>query len=289
MNLINIIKKYINIIKPGILLGNLISFLGGIFFAFHGHIFFTKLYLSSIGTILVIASGCIFNNIIDRDIDKTVQRTKNRVLAKKLIKLKYVYFFAFFCGIIGFLILFLYTNFLVFFNGMCGFLIYVIVYTLCMKRFVPYATLIGSISGAMPILMGYCTINSQIDLICIILFLILIFWQIAHFYSISIFRIKDYQKNNIPIFSVIRGIFLTQILIIINIFLFIIFTISLYFLEYTGIIYFSIIIFFNVIWLFITILSIFHTKIFLFSRISFIFSIIIIFLFNIMIGIDYIH
>ena len=76
-------------------------------------------------------------------------------------------------------------------NACCAdrFILYVLVYTPIKHRSV-YATLIGSISGAVPPVVGYTAVANNLDLGVLILFLILVFWQMPHFYSIAIFRIK---------------------------------------------------------------------------------------------------
>jgi heme o synthase len=79
-------KQYLQVTKPGIIFGNLISVVGGFLLASKG-----SLDVSSVSrdhgrrVSLVVASGCVFNNYIDRDIDKVMERTKNRVLVKGLI------------------------------------------------------------------------------------------------------------------------------------------------------------------------------------------------------------
>lgn len=77
------LKKYLFLTKPGILFGNFITTLGGFLLAAQGSVDFLLLFLTLIGTTLVVASGCVVNNIIDQDIDQKMQRTQNRALVKK--------------------------------------------------------------------------------------------------------------------------------------------------------------------------------------------------------------
>ena len=80
-------KHFIQITKPGIIFGNVLSVAGGFFLAAQGHVDFALFLATVIGTSLVVASGCVFNNCIDRDIDLKMERTKNRVLVQGLISL----------------------------------------------------------------------------------------------------------------------------------------------------------------------------------------------------------
>ncbi|MEX7586721.1 UbiA family prenyltransferase, partial [Klebsiella pneumoniae] len=78
-------KQYLQVTKPGIIFGNLISVIGGFLLASKGHIDYPLFVWTLLGVSLVVASGCVFNNYIDRDIDRKMERTKNRVLVKGLI------------------------------------------------------------------------------------------------------------------------------------------------------------------------------------------------------------
>ena len=78
-------KQYLQVTKPGIIFGNLISVIGGFLLASKGRIDYPLFIYTLVGVSLVVASGCVFNNYIDRDIDRKMERTKNRVLVKGLI------------------------------------------------------------------------------------------------------------------------------------------------------------------------------------------------------------
>ncbi len=78
-------KQYLQVTKPGIIFGNLISVIGGFLLASKGSLDLPLFILTMVGVSLVVASGCVFNNYIDRDIDCIMERTKNRALVKGLI------------------------------------------------------------------------------------------------------------------------------------------------------------------------------------------------------------
>ena len=74
------LKEYVSITKPGIIMGNLISVLAGYFLAAKSEsVTLSLLAYTMVGVALVIASGCVVNNIFDRDIDRKMSRTQNRV------------------------------------------------------------------------------------------------------------------------------------------------------------------------------------------------------------------
>ncbi|GKW16031.1 protoheme IX farnesyltransferase [Pectobacterium actinidiae] len=200
------IKQYLQVTKPGIIFGNLISVIGGFLLAAQGRIDYPLFFATLVGVSLVVASGCVFNNVIDRDIDKKMERTKNRVLVKGLISLKVTLVYASLLGIAGFALLYIAANPLAMWLAVMGFIVYVGVYSLYMKRHSVYGTLIGSLSGAAPPVIGYCAVSNQFDAGALILLLIFSLWQMPHSYAIAIFRFKDYQAANIPVLPVVKGI-----------------------------------------------------------------------------------
>lgn len=283
----NILKNYLELVKPGIIIGNILLIIGGFLFASRHVIYDLFLLIYSIlGGSLVIASACVLNNIIDRDIDKKMQRTNSRVLSRNIISCRNAFIFSAFLGILGLFILGILVNCLSMIVSICGFLIYVILYTLIYKRTSIYSTLIGSFSGSSPSIIGYVAVSNTIDIPAILLFIIFIFWQMAHFYSISIFRIVDYTKANIPIFSVVKGTLITSkhIFMYIFSFMFFISLLSLFgYLSYNFLFFSSII---NLYWLFLSyrnIMSYNHEKN---AYQLFFYSILVIIVFDVLMVID---
>ena len=156
-------KQYLQVTKPGIIFGNLISVIGGFLLASKGHIDYPLFVWTLLGVSLVVASGCVFNNYIDRDIDRKMERTKNRVLVKGLISPEASLVYATLLGIAGFMLLWFGANPLACWLGVMGFVVYVGVYSLYMKRHSVYGTLIGSLSGAAPPVIGYCAVTGDFD------------------------------------------------------------------------------------------------------------------------------
>ncbi|MCA6219757.1 heme o synthase [Photorhabdus antumapuensis] len=228
------IKQYLQVTKPGIIFGNLISVIGGFLLASKGVIDYPLFISTLLGVSLVVASGCVFNNYIDRDIDRIMERTKNRVLVKGLIDPKISLIYASILGIAGIVLLYAATNALAMQLAIIGFVVYVGVYSLYMKRKSVYGTLIGSLSGAAPPVIGYCAVTGQFDTGALILLLIFSLWQMPHSYAIAIFRFKDYQAANIPVLPVIKGISVAKNHIILYILAFMIATLMLAISGYAG-------------------------------------------------------
>ena len=127
-------KQYLQVTKPGIIFGNLISVVGGFLLASKGDIDYPLFIATLLGVSLVVASGCVFNNYIDRDIDSVMERTKNRPLVRGLIDPKISLVYASVLGIAGMVLLLVAANVVAMLIAVVGFVVYVGVYSLYMKR-----------------------------------------------------------------------------------------------------------------------------------------------------------
>lgn len=210
------LKKYYRLTKPGIIYGNTLTATAGFLLGSGGNIDFLRLLATLTGTALVIASACVFNNYIDRDIDAKMVRTKERALVSGKITGPQALAYAVLLGITGFAILATQTNLLTLCVGAIGFIDYVMLYTWSKRRTV-FATLIGSISGATSITAGYTAATHTFDMGALLLFLVMVLWQMPHFYAIALFRQSDYAAAGIPVLPVVKGARHTKIQILLYI------------------------------------------------------------------------
>src|SRR3989344_342933 len=241
-------KTYYNLTKPGIIYGNAITATAGFFLASQGQIDWQLLLAALVGLSLIIASGCVFNNLFDRDIDSRMERTKNRALAKGSISKQSAIIYAITLGLVGTLVLMNYTNFLTTLVALTGLFIYVGLYS-PLKRHSIHTTLIGSLAGATPPAVGYCAVTNQFDLGAIILFLILVAWQLPHFYAIAIRRLDEYRAASIPVLPIKKGVQVTKIYIVIYIINYIITASLLTVFGFTGLTYLAVTVFLGLTWL----------------------------------------
>ena len=242
------LKRYLLVTKPGIIFGNLISVVGGFFLASKGSLELDIFLATLVGVSLVIASGCVFNNYIDRDIDCLMERTRNRVLVQGLIGPRATLRYATGLGVVGVALLY-WVNPLSAALGGLGFVVYVGLYTLWLKRRSVYGTLVGSLSGATPPVIGYCAVSNEFDSGALILLLIFSLWQMPHSYAIAIFRFKDYQAAAIPVLPVKKGIALTKSHMLRYIMAFALATVMLTFSGHAGFFYFAVAALVSLIWL----------------------------------------
>jgi protoheme IX farnesyltransferase len=195
-----------------------------------------KLLATTLGIALIVGSGCVFNNYLDRDIDKQMQRTKSRPSATGLVGVRSALIYATCLGALGFALLLRYTNITTALIGIIGLVDYVVLYGYAKRKSV-YGTLVGSISGATPPLAGFTAVSGHLDTGGLLLFLILAFWQMPHFYAIAMYRLKDYKSAKIPVFPAVRGMAATKLHIVVYIFWFIVATVLLFLDGFVGIPY----------------------------------------------------
>jgi protoheme IX farnesyltransferase len=244
------IRKYVLLAKPGIVCGNMIAATGGFLLAAGGRMDMALLLPTVAGISLVVASGCVFNNYLDRRLDRKMARTRNRVLARGLMSPRAAVFYGTLLGLAGFTLLRAGAPRLCSVIVLAGFGIYVGVYSLYLKRYSLYATLIGSLAGATPALAGYCAVSNRFDPGALLLLVIFCLWQIPHSYAIAIYRLEDYQAAAIPVLPVIRGIAATRKQIIGYIMAFTAAALMLTFSGYTGYRYLAVVAALGLAWLF---------------------------------------
>ncbi|MDJ0313498.1 heme o synthase [Arthrobacter sp. H35-D1] len=215
--------RYYSLAKPGVLYGNVLTAAAGFLFASPGRIDWFLFLAVCLGTTLVIGSACVLNNVLDRDIDTLMARTRKRATVTGGIGARNAVIYSAALGVGGMAILVAWTNVLVVAVGVAGFLAYVVLYGMFSKRMSIHGTLVGSVSGAAPILGGYVGASNAIDARALIAFLMLFFWQLPAFYSISIYRREEYARANVPVVSVVRGVANTkvQILVYTGVFVFV--------------------------------------------------------------------
>lgn len=244
------IKLYYSLTKPGVLYGNVLTTVAGFLFAsIHG--FDGWLFVATVlGTSLVIGAACVINNYLDQDIDQVMERTKKRAIVSGEVRARDALIFGVVLGILGMIVLVLFTNLLVALIGLVGFVVYVWLYGALSKRRSIHGTLVGSISGAMPILAGYVAVTGNIDIAAILLFCILFLWQMPEFYSISVYRHDEYKKANVPVISVVKGIRHTKIQIFAYTVAFVIATLLLSTTGYASVTYLVVMLVLGLVWIY---------------------------------------
>jgi heme o synthase len=234
--MIDILRTYYHLTKPGIIYGNTLTVIGGFLFASGGHIDFWRLSGAITGTALVIASGCVTNNYLDRELDKKMTRTKKRALVTGIVSGQSALIFSAILGLLGEAVLYLLIDGQTAGLALFAWFMYVVVYGIAKRRGI-YGTIVGSISGSMPVVIGYSAGAASLDAAAGLLFLIMAFWQMPHFYAIALYRRNEYAAANLPVLSVKASPTTSKVHILSYISLFILTNFLLFSEGHAGIVY----------------------------------------------------
>jgi len=162
-------------------------------------------FVSIAATSGLVAGACVINCWMERDIDRLMERTKNRPLPTGRIQPRLAFILGLFLILSCLSVLFVMVNPLTGTLGLIATLTYVFLYT-PMKKISSWALFAGAIPGAIPPLMGWTTVTNSIGSLGMILFGILFVWQLPHFLSISMYHSKDYNNADFKIFPTQIGI-----------------------------------------------------------------------------------
>ncbi|MDR6111265.1 protoheme IX farnesyltransferase [Paenibacillus sp. SORGH_AS338] len=209
-------KAFFDTIKVGIIKSNLIAVIAGLCMALYvfnesvwGQI--VPIILAMVGSTLIIASAGAFNNLYDRDIDAIMERTRTRPTVTGQVDTKVGLIIGFTMTILGAIVLYMATPMAAVF-GILGLFLYVVPYTMWTKRTTVYNTEVGSLSGAVPPLIGWCAISQDLGHFEIwALVVTMLLWQMPHFYGIAIRRFDEYKAAGVPMLPIVKGIKRTYI------------------------------------------------------------------------------
>lgn len=166
----------------------------------HGH--WMMLLHAIFGTALTAASASVLNQIVERDFDALMPRTRNRPLPRGRVSPLEALVYGVAMGVAGIVYLMLMVNLLTALLGAITLASYVWVYT-PMKRYSSLNTVVGAIPGAIPPMMGWAAATGALGPQALALFAILFLWQMPHFLAIAILYKRDYEAGGFKMLPVI--------------------------------------------------------------------------------------
>jgi protoheme IX farnesyltransferase len=193
----------IALLKPGILWLSVLMAALGIWLA-PGTIGVVQAFFMLVGTGLIVGSANALNMVMEIDVDARMKRTKDRPLPAGRMSLKTAVLVGIGTGFVATAILYLSSNLLTALLGYGALVSYVLIYT-PLKRKTPQALLVGAVPGAMPPLMGWTAVTGGIEAPGLVLFGILLLWQLPHFIAIAVYRKHDYETAGFKTVPVVRG------------------------------------------------------------------------------------
>ena len=152
----------------------------------------TDMILLAFGGYFMVGASNAFNQVIEKDLDALMNRTKNRPLPSGRMSVQSALVIAGILTILGLLVLCTINTKTAFFGGLSIFL-YVCVYT-PLKTRTPLAVFVGAFPGAIPFMLGWVAYSDQFGIEPGVLFMIQFFWQFPHFWAIGWMLDDDYKK-----------------------------------------------------------------------------------------------
>ena len=171
-------------------------------------------FFATLGIALVAGAAAAFNCLVEQKIDALMARTRRRPLPSGEITSLPTLAFAGVVGGLGLVILYRYVNELTMWLTLATFVGYAIIYTVLLKPATPQNIVIGGASGAMPPVLGWSAVTGDVGPEALILFLIIFVWTPPHFWSLALYRVRDYANAGLPMLPVTHGRRYTQLQIL---------------------------------------------------------------------------
>ena len=184
-------KIFISLTKARLALSVVFSSIAGYFLAVEV-VDFNELILLVVGGYSIVGASNSFNQIIEKDKDVLMDRTKNRPLPAKEITTQYAFWISVFLTLIGLLCLYFINYKTAFFAAISVFL-YTCVYT-PLKPITPLSVFVGAVPGAIPFMLGWVAATGNFGIEPGTLFMIQFFWQFPHFWALGWMLDDDYKK-----------------------------------------------------------------------------------------------
>ena len=153
----------------------------------------STLLLLAIGGYFMVGASNAFNQIIERDLDKLMDRTKNRPIPAGRMSVNTAFAVATLFTISGLTVLYIINPQTAMFGAISIF-IYVSLYT-PLKTKTPLSVFVGAIPGAIPFMLGWVAATNDFGIEPGTLFMVQFFWQFPHFWAIGWFLYEDYKKG----------------------------------------------------------------------------------------------
>ena len=192
---VSALSEFKSITKAGLAFSVVFSTLAGYLLAVEDwqQIDFIKLMMLAVGGYCMVGASNAFNQIIEKDLDAKMDRTKNRPISSGRMSKNNAFVLASALTVVGLIILYIVSPKTAMFGAISIFL-YTSVYT-PLKPLTPLAVFVGAFPGAIPFMLGWVAHTDQFGIEAGTLFLIQFFWQFPHFWALGWFLFNDYEKG----------------------------------------------------------------------------------------------
>jgi protoheme IX farnesyltransferase len=198
----SLLTVYADLVKARLTTLVLLTTLVGFYLGWRGPMNYLLMLNAVLGTALVASGAAALNQLLEREHDAKMRRTRNRPLPSGRLRPTSVMIFGGGCSCAGLLHLALAVNLTTSVIGAVSLLSYLFIYT-PLKRVTWLNTIVGAIPGALPPLMGWTAARGELSTEGWALFAILAFWQVPHFFAIAWIYREEYAKAGFAMLPVI--------------------------------------------------------------------------------------
>jgi protoheme IX farnesyltransferase len=202
---IDVARDYVALTKPRVILLLEVTAVAAMVIAARGWPGWRLVLLTFAGGWLAASGANAINCWFDRDIDRTMGRTRSRPLPSGRIEPGQALAFGVSLGLASFVLLATTVNLLSAVLAMTALLFYVLVYTMWLKRSSMQNIVIGGAAGAIPPLVGWAAVTGSLDITAIFLFAVVFYWTPPHFWALSLLIKNDYARAGVPMLPVVQG------------------------------------------------------------------------------------
>jgi heme o synthase len=210
----NVLKQFLALTKPRVVMLIVFTAVIGMFLASPGLPPMVAVVFGTLGIALVAGAAAAINCLVEQKIDALMARTRARPLPRGDLTSLQTMIFAGVVGSAGLVVLYTCVNALTMWLTLGTFVGYAVVYTVLLKPATPQNIVIGGASGAMPPILGWAAVANDVPAEALILFLIIFVWTPPHFWSLALYRAKEYASAGLPMLPVTHGSQFTRVQIL---------------------------------------------------------------------------
>ena len=231
------LRAFVSLTKPRVVSLIVFTAVIGMFLATPGMVPPRILFAATLGIALVAGAAAAINCLVEQGIDRVMQRTRWRPLARGELNAAQTLVFAGVLGGAGLWLLYRYVNVLTMGLTAATFVGYAVVYTVILKPATPQNIVIGGASGAMPPVLGWAAVTGQVPIEATLLFLIIFAWTPPHFWALALYRTEDYARAGVPMLPVTHGKRYTRLQVLLYTLILFAVTLLPYVIRMSGAIY----------------------------------------------------
>ena len=196
---------YIALTKPRIIELLLVTTVPTMFVAERGVPSVWLMVATVVGGTLAAGGANAINMVIDLDIDRVMERTRDRPLVTGVVGSTGAVVFAVSLEVVAFAWLVATVNLLSAVLTVSATIFYVFVYSMWLKRTSTINIVVGGAAGAVPVLVGWSAVTGSLDWPPVVLFLVVFYWTPPHFWALAIRYRDDYAAAGVPMLPVVAG------------------------------------------------------------------------------------